>query len=113
MGDDVRVSGRGLRGLRPSPHLDCANAGTLMRLATGILAGQSVDHVILDGDDSLRRRPMSRIAQPLRRMGAQVFTAPGGTPPVVVTGGAPLRGITHELTVASAQVKSCLLLAGL
>jgi 3-phosphoshikimate 1-carboxyvinyltransferase len=113
LGDAVRVSGRGLRGLRPPSALDCANAGTLMRLAAGILTGQPADHVILDGDDSLRTRPMSRIATPLRAMGAQIFTAPGGTPPVVVSGGAPLRGMEHRLTVASAQVKSCLLLAGL
>ena len=83
LGREVRVAGRGLRGLRPPPRLDCANAGTLMRLAAGILTGQSGDHVILDGDDSLRGRPMSRIAQPLRAMGAQIFTAPGGTPPVI------------------------------
>lgn len=109
----VTVAGRGLRGLRPPPSIDCANAGTLMRLLAGILVGQRADHVVLDGDDSLRRRPMTRIATPLRAMGAQIFTAPGGTPPVVVSGGAPLRGVEHRLTVASAQVKSCLLLAGL
>ena len=68
---------------------------------------------MLDGDDSLRGRPMTRIARPLRAMGAGVFTAPGGTPPIVVSGGAPLHGIEHRLEVASAQVKSCLLLAGL
>ncbi len=72
-----------------------------------------MDHVVLDGDASLRTRPMTRIARPLRAMGAGVFTAPGGTPPVVVTGGAPLVGIEHHLEVASAQVKSCILLAGL
>ena len=113
LGDAVRVSGRGLRGLRPPPALDCANAGTLMRLAAGILAGQAGAHVVLDGDDSLRGRPMSRVATPLRAMGAQIFTAPGGTPPVVVSGGGALRGVEHRLEVASAQVKSCLLLAGL
>ena len=113
LGDAVRVAGCGLRGLRPPPALDCANAGTLMRLAAGILAGQTATHVVLDGDDSLRRRPMTRIATPLRAMGAQVFTAPGGTPPLVVSGGTPLRGVEHHLEVASAQVKSCLLLAGL
>jgi 3-phosphoshikimate 1-carboxyvinyltransferase len=113
LGDAVRVTGRGLRGLRPPPALDCANAGTLMRLVAGLLAGQTATHVVLDGDDSLRGRPMTRIAIPLRAMGAQVFTAPGGTPPVVISGGAPLRGIEHHLEVASAQVKSCLLLAGL
>ena len=113
LGDAVRVSGRGLRGLRPPPALDCGNAGTLMRLVAGILAGQASAHVVLDGDDSLRGRPMSRVATPLRAMGAQVFTAPGGTPPMVVSGGGPLRGVEHRLEIASAQVKSCLLLAGL
>jgi 3-phosphoshikimate 1-carboxyvinyltransferase len=113
LGDAVRVEGRGLRGLRPPPALDCANAGTLMRLLPGLLVGQHADHVVLDGDDSLRRRPMTRVARPLRAMGAVVFTAPGGTPPLVVSGGAPLRGAEHRLEIASAQVKSCLLLAGL
>jgi 3-phosphoshikimate 1-carboxyvinyltransferase len=113
LGDAVSVAGRGLRGLRPPPAIDCANAGTLMRLLPGLLVGQGAEHVVLDGDESLRRRPMTRIARPLRAMGAVVFTAPGGTPPVVVSGGAPLRGAEHRLEVASAQVKSCLLLAGL
>jgi 3-phosphoshikimate 1-carboxyvinyltransferase len=113
LGDAVRIDGRGLRGLRPPPAIDCGNAGTLIRLIAGILVGQSASHVVLDGDESLRTRPMTRIARPLRAMGAQVFTAPGGTPPVVVSGGAPLRGVEHRLEVASAQVKSCLLLAGL
>jgi 3-phosphoshikimate 1-carboxyvinyltransferase len=113
LGDSVAVRGRGLRGLRPPPALDCANAGTLMRLLPGLLVGQRADHVVLDGDDSLRERPMTRVARPLRAMGAVVFTAPGGTPPLVVSGGAPLRGVEHRLEVASAQVKSCLLLAGL
>jgi 3-phosphoshikimate 1-carboxyvinyltransferase len=107
------VHGRGVRGLRPGPHIDCANAGTLMRLLTGILVGQRGEHVILDGDDSLRRRPMARVARPLRAMGATVFTAPGGTPPLVISGGRPMKGMRHELQVASAQVKSCILLAGL
>jgi 3-phosphoshikimate 1-carboxyvinyltransferase len=113
LGDAVVVAGRGLRGLRPPPALDCANAGTLMRLLPGLLVGQSAEHVVLDGDDSLRLRPMNRVARPLRAMGAVVFTAPGGTPPLVVSGGAPLRGGEHHLEIASAQVKSCLLLAGL
>ena len=113
LGDAVTVSGRGLRGLRPPPAIDCANAGTLMRLFAGLLVGQPADQVVLDGDASLRTRPMTRIARPLRAMGAEVFTAPGGTPPIVVTGRARLAGITHDLEVASAQVKSCILLAGL
>ena len=113
LGDRVRVAGRGLRGLRPPPALDCANAGTLMRLLPGLLVGLATDHVVLDGDDSLRTRPMDRIARPLRSIGAAVYTAPGGTPPLVVAGGRALAAATHRLTVASAQVKSCLLLAGL
>ncbi|HWH15420.1 MAG TPA: 3-phosphoshikimate 1-carboxyvinyltransferase [Miltoncostaeaceae bacterium] len=113
LGGVVTISGRGVRGLRPSPAIDCANAGTLMRLLTGVLVGQRGEHVILDGDDSLRARPMARVARPLRRMGATVFTAPGGTPPVVVSGGVPLRAMRHELEVASAQVKSAILLAGM
>jgi 3-phosphoshikimate 1-carboxyvinyltransferase len=113
LGREVWVAGRGLRGLRPPPHVDCMNAGTLMRLLAGILVGQPTSHVVMDGDDSLRRRPMTRIARPLRAMGAEVFTAPGGTPPLVVSGGAALRGVEHRLEVASAQVKSCALLAGL
>ena len=113
LGDAVTVDGLGLRGLLPPPALDCANAGTLMRLVPGLLVGQRAEHVVLDGDDSLRRRPMTRVARPLRAMGAVVFTAPGGTPPIVVSGGAPLRGVEHRLQIASAQVKSCLLLAAL
>lgn len=113
LGDALTIAGRGLRGLRPPPGIACENAGTLMRLLPGILVGQSIDHVVLDGDDSLRGRPMTRVARPLRAMGARVFTAPGGTPPLVVSGGAPLTGIEHRLDVASAQVKSCILLAGL
>lgn len=113
LGDRVVISGRGLRGLRPSPAIDCMNAGTLMRLLPGLLVGSPADHVILDGDDSLRRRPMGRIATPLRRMGAAVFTSPGGLPPLVVSGSPSLRAMRHDLDVASAQVKSCILLAGL
>lgn len=109
----VTIAGHGLRGLRPPPAIDCANAGTLMRLLAGILVGQPAAHVVMDGDASLRGRPMTRVARPLRAMGAQVFTAPGGTPPLVVVGGASLRGVEHRLEVASAQVKSCALLAGL
>jgi 3-phosphoshikimate 1-carboxyvinyltransferase len=110
---ELWIAGRGLRGLARPPMIDCANAGTLMRLLSGLLVGQPGVHVLLDGDDSLRRRPMARVARPLRAMGAQVYTAPGGTPPLVVGEPRPLRGVVHELEVASAQVKSCLLLAGL
>ncbi len=113
LGGSLEVAGVGLRGLRPPPAIDCGNAGTLMRLLPALLAGQSADHCVLDGDDSLRRRPMDRVARPLRAMGAGVFTAPGGTPPLVVDCRQRLVGCRHELPVASAQVKSCLLLAGL
>lgn len=109
----VVIDGVGLRGLRPPPIIDCMNAGTLMRLLPGLLVGQRADRVVLDGDDSLRTRPMARIARPLQAIGAEIFTAPGGTPPLVVSGGGPLRAQEHRLEVASAQVKSCILLAGL
>jgi 3-phosphoshikimate 1-carboxyvinyltransferase len=89
------------------------NAGTLMRLFPGLLVGQSMDRVVLDGDDSLRLRPMARIAKPLTAMGALIATAPGGTPPVTVNGAGTLRAMEHTLAVASAQVKSCILFAGL
>ncbi|MCC6829758.1 MAG: 3-phosphoshikimate 1-carboxyvinyltransferase, partial [Thermoleophilia bacterium] len=78
-----------------------------------LLVGTGAEYLILDGDDGLRARPMARVATPLRRMGASVFTAPGGTPPLVVNGGRPLRGTRHELPAASADAKDCLLLAGL
>ena len=110
-GDDVlRVGGVGLRGLRAREvPIDCANAGTLMRLLAGILAAQD-GRFELVGDDSLSARPMERIAEPLRRMGANVETT-GGHAPLVVDG-AVLRAIDYELPVASAQVKSAVLLAG-
>jgi 3-phosphoshikimate 1-carboxyvinyltransferase len=111
-GDDARVTGVGLRGLRaPQEPIDCGNAGTLMRLIVGILAGQDGTFV-LTGDDSLSSRPMERIAEPLRRMGARVETADGHAP-LTITGGAALHPVSYELPVASAQVKSCVLLAGL
>jgi 3-phosphoshikimate 1-carboxyvinyltransferase len=110
-GDRVRVAGVGVRGIaEPDAPLDCGNAGTLMRLLPGILAGQSGRFELL-GDESLSSRPMERIAEPLRAMGARVETADGHAP-VVVEGGA-LRPVRWELPVASAQVKSCVLLAGL
>jgi 3-phosphoshikimate 1-carboxyvinyltransferase len=110
-GDAVRVNGAGLRGLRePGAPLDCGNAGTLLRLGSGILAGHG-GRFELVGDESLSRRPQERIAEPLRQMGAHVETADGHAP-VVVEGGR-LRRIRYELPVASAQVKSALLLAGL
>ena len=109
--DELVVKGVGLRGLRPSGEpIDCANSGTLMRLLAGLLAGNG-GRFELTGDASLSSRPMERIAEPLRRMGARVETTDGHAP-LVIEGG-PLRGITYELPVASAQVKSAILLAGL
>lgn len=101
----------GLAGrLRPRAAIDCMNSGTTMRLMMGILAGRPGEYT-LDGDGSLRRRPMERVAGPLRAMGGRVETS-GGRPPVLVHGG-PLAGIDYRLPVASAQLKSALLLAGL
>ena len=109
--DSLLVRGVGLRGLRPAAGpIDCGNAGTLMRLLAGLVAGQA-GRFELVGDDSLSARPMERIAEPLRRMGAQVATTDGHAPFVVEGGG--LTAIDYELPVASAQVKSAILLAGL
>ena len=109
--DTLRVRGRGLRGLSPPAQpVDCMNAGTLMRLLAGILAGQE-GRFELTGDESLSRRPMGRIAEPLQRMGAHVEMDPPSRPLVVV--GGDLHGIDYELPVASGQVKSAVLLAGL
>ena len=109
--DLVRIQGLGLRGLRrPDGPIDCANAGTLLRLLSGILAGQE-GRFELTGDESLSGRPHERIAEPLRLMGARVETTNGGAP-VVIEGGR-LRPIHYELPMASAQVKSAVLLAGL
>lgn len=110
---DLIVRGRGLRGWRaPSGPLDCVRSGTTMRLLAGLLAGQRFDSV-LDCADQLRRRPMDRIVGPLRRMGARIDGADGGRRPPLTIAGGPLHGAEHLLPVASAQVKSCLLLAGL
>ena len=110
--DLVRVRGAGLRGLRaPGAPINCGNAGTLVRLLAGILAGQQGQGFELTGDESLRARPMDRIADPLGQLGAAVETNDGGLPMRIA--GRPLRGITYTLPVASAQVKSCVLLAGL
>jgi 3-phosphoshikimate 1-carboxyvinyltransferase len=103
--------GRGLHALRPPERaIDCGNAGTLIRLLTGLLAGQR-GRFELTGDESLRSRPMERVAEPLRRMGAQIVTTQGRAP--IVVEGRPLTAIDYELPVASAQVKSAILLAGL
>ena len=109
----LRIHGAGREGLRRPAGLLClGNSGTGLRLLAGLLAGQSFDSTLV-GDESLSRRPMRRIAEPLARMGARIETAPGGTPPLTVRGGPRLAGIEHRPEVASAQVKSCLLLAGL
>ncbi|GLQ51430.1 3-phosphoshikimate 1-carboxyvinyltransferase [Dyella flava] len=106
------VRGVGLHGLRGSDKpLDCGNAGTGMRLLTGLLAGQSFDSTLI-GDESLSKRPMRRVTDPLANMGAHVDSQ-NGLPPLHVHGGRKLRGIRYELPVASAQIKSALLLAGL
>jgi 3-phosphoshikimate 1-carboxyvinyltransferase len=110
--DRLVVRGVGLLGFRePVGPVDCGNAGTLMRLLSGLLAPQEGRSFELTGDESLRSRPMERIAEPLRRMGAAVETSDGRAPFVVR--GAPLHGIEYELPVASAQVKSAVLFAGL
>ena len=109
--DELRVRGRGLRGLEaPGEAIDCGNAGTLMRILAGVLAGQKGTFELV-GDASLSGRPMERVAVPLRRMGAGVRTTDGHAP--VVVDGAELHGIDYELPVPSAQVKSAILLAGL
>src|SRR5918995_2038932 len=109
--ETLRVFGAGLRGLKaPRQPIDCGNAGTLMRLLPGLLAGQS-GRFELTGDDSLRSRPMERVAEPLRQMGVNVETADGRAP-LVIEGGT-VKPISYELPVASAQVKSAVLLAGL
>ncbi len=107
------IHGVGLHGLQPpAGDLDCGNAGTGMRLLAGVLAGQRFDSVLV-GDASLSRRPMARVIDPLRRMGAHIATGDGGLPPLRINGNNVLQGIDYELPVASAQVKSALLLAGL
>jgi 3-phosphoshikimate 1-carboxyvinyltransferase len=109
----VTVHGVGLHGLRASSGpLDCGNAGTAMRLLMGLLAGQRFGSVLI-GDESLSRRPMRRVAEPLSRMGARITTSASGTPPVHIAPADGLRGIDYAMTVASAQVKSAILLAGL
>ena len=110
---EVTVRGVGLREAREVTNpIDVGNAGTLMRLLPGWLAAQPGRAWVLDGDASIRRRPVDRIAEPLRRMGAGIEATDGRFPPFRVHG-APLRAIAYDLPVASAQVKSCVLLAGL
>lgn len=107
------VHGVGLHGLgAPATDLDCGNSGTGMRLLAGLLAGQAFDSRLV-GDDSLSRRPMARVIEPLVAMGARIEGSGGDRPPLRIHGGASLRGMAHAPAVASAQVKSALLLAGL
>jgi 3-phosphoshikimate 1-carboxyvinyltransferase len=111
-GGRVIIEGRGKRGLRrPSAPLDCGNSGTTMRLLAGVLAGQKFD-AVLDGDASLRSRPMERVRKPLELMGASVGTMKGKAP-LRITGRNDLTAIEYEPPVASAQIKSCVLLTGL
>jgi 3-phosphoshikimate 1-carboxyvinyltransferase len=110
--DLVTVQGAGLEGLKPpAGNLEAGNSGTTMRLLAGILAGQPFRAVMV-GDASLSQRPMKRVAEPLTQMGARIKTAEGGRPPLEIEGGA-LKPIRYTLPVASAQVKSAVLLAGL
>lgn len=109
----LTIEGVGLNGLQsPAAPLDMGNSGTAMRLMAGILAGQKFDSELV-GDASLSKRPMNRVAQPLREMGARIDAREEGRPPLKISGGAGLKGIRYQLPVASAQVKSALLLAGL
>jgi 3-phosphoshikimate 1-carboxyvinyltransferase len=107
----LKVEGVGLRGAYPA-KVDVGNAGTLLRLLPGWLAGQPRGGWTLDGDDSIRRRPVDRIAEPLRQMGARLECRDDRLPPLRIEA-TPLHGVSYELPVASAQVKSCLLFAGL
>lgn len=110
---NVTIHGVGLNGLKPPQgELYLGNSGTSMRLMAGLMAGQSFD-TELTGDESLSRRPMRRVTVPLEQMGARIETSEDGTPPLRIHGGAPLKGIHYEMPVASAQVKSSILLAGL
>ena len=110
---EMLIEGVGLHGLQAPTHdLDLGNSGTAMRLMAGLLAAQGFDSV-LTGDESLQGRPMGRVVTPLTRMGAAIESDCNGTPPLQITGGLSLQGIDYEMPVASAQVKSAVLLAGL
>ncbi|PTU80754.1 bifunctional prephenate dehydrogenase/3-phosphoshikimate 1-carboxyvinyltransferase [Pseudomonas indoloxydans] len=109
----VTIHGVGLHGLKaPAGPLYMGNSGTSMRLLSGLLAAQPFD-TTLTGDASLSKRPMNRVAKPLREMGAVIETGPEGRPPLSIKGGQRLTGMAYDMPMASAQVKSCLLLAGL
>ena len=114
LGQEVVVRGVGLHAALEATGglLDVGNSGTLLRLLPGWLAGQPGGVWTLDGDESIRRRPVDRVAEPLRRMGARIEAREGRLPPMTVRGG-PLTGVDYDLPVASAQVKSCVLIAGL
>jgi len=110
---NVTVHGVGLHGLKaPNGVLDLGNSGTSMRLLSGLLSGQAFD-VEMSGDRSLNSRPMKRVSDPLGSMGAVVEGTDAGTPPLKIKGGQKLKGISYQMPMASAQVKSSLLLAGL
>ena len=110
--DRLIIHGVGMRGLKaPAADLDLGNSGTAMRLLAGLLCAQDFDSVLV-GDRSLSRRPMERVAVPLRRMGADIRTNKG-RPPLTISGRRTLHGCAHELEASSAQVKSAILLAGL
>ena len=112
-GDRVSVEGVGLHGLKqPVNALDMGNSGTAMRLLLGLLAGQAFN-ATLTGDESLSSRPMNRVIEPLRTMNAYIDSQPGGTAPLAVHASAQLKPIDYRMPMASAQVKSCLLLASL
>lgn len=109
----LTIQGVGLHGLQtPAQALNLGNSGTSMRLLAGLLAGQNFNSTLI-GDESLSARPMGRVAKPLALMGASIETEDGGLPPLKITGGNGLKAIDYTLPMASAQVKSCVLLAGI
>src|SRR6266567_2751030 len=110
-GGSIIIQGSGSKLQSPSSPLDCGNSGSTIRMLSGILAGQDFTSE-LEGDESLSRRPMARIIQPLEMMGAKIESRDGGRPPIRVTG-SRLKAIDYKLPVASAQVKTSLLFAGL
>ncbi len=110
---EVTIHGVGIDGLKePEGEIDLGNSGTSIRLMSGLLSAQSFD-VVLSGDSSLSRRPMKRVTEPLALMGVQVDTGEGGRPPLKISGGSVINGIDYTMPMASAQVKSCVLLAGM
>lgn len=110
---EVTIKGVGIDGLKkPAASIDLGNSGTSIRLMSGLLSGQSFD-LELSGDRSLSKRPMKRVTDPLALMGAKIDTDEGGKPPLKINGGSPMQGIDYKMPMASAQVKSCLLLAGM